>query len=155
MISYRKFKRKDLKHLAIIYEEGFSPLYGEKTQTYAKRFIELYETALLQGVEGEMFIAEEGHKPVGFAVIHEESPNEYKFGPMVILPSFQRQGIGIYLLQLCVDYARSKKISKFYLKVHDINEPAINLYKKLGFLVSEILPSDLKGVEYLKMVYKL
>ncbi len=153
MISYRKFVRTDLDQLRSIYIQGFSALYGDAAPSYADEFLNLYRAALLNEVEGEMFVAERAHTLVGFAVIHKESTKEFKFGPMVVLPSAQKQGIGSQLFQLCINFARSKQIKQFYLKVHETNQSAINLYKKFGLSVTAKLPSNLEGVEFLKMVF--
>ena len=152
MINFRKFKKKDMKQLHTIYLSGFSNLYGEKAEQYANQFLQLYESALLKGIEGELFVAEENGKIIGFAVIHSESPKEYKFGPIVVLPSAQHQGIGSQLLQMSINFARSKRVKQFYLKVHQTNLKAINLYKKFGFSITETFPSDLDGVNFVKMV---
>ncbi len=155
MISYRKFANKDLNQLYSAYLEGFSPLFGHTVQQHAENFFNLYKSALSKGIEGELFIAEKNGKILGFAVIHQESTKEFKLGPIVVLPSFQCQGIGSHLLQLCINYAQSKKAKQLYLKVHDNNQAAIALYKKFGFSIIEIFPSDLEGQNFLKMEYIL
>ncbi|NVM29765.1 MAG: GNAT family N-acetyltransferase [Candidatus Helarchaeota archaeon] len=155
MISYRKFENKDLDQLLSVYLQGFSALYGDTTQQYAEEFLELYESALIEGVEGEMFIAEKDNNIIGFAVIHQESTTEFKFGPIVVVPIFQRRGIGSKLLQLCINFARSNRVKQFYLKVNDNNQAAVAFYKKFGFSIIEAFPSDVEGHNFLKMVYTL
>lgn len=155
MINFRKFKKKDLEQLHNIYLLGFSNLYGENAEQYANQFLKLYQSALLKGIEGELFVAEKKGKIIGFAVIHKETPKDYKFGPIVVVPSAQHQGTGSQLLQMCINFARSKRAKQFYLKVHENNLAAINLYKKFGFSITETFPSDLDGIDFVKMVYIL
>ncbi|NVM54323.1 MAG: GNAT family N-acetyltransferase [Candidatus Helarchaeota archaeon] len=155
MIKYRSFKEKELDQIFSLYVEGYSDLYGKSVQEHATQFVALFQTALKEDVEGDMFVAEENNVLIGFAVIHKEPTNEWKFGPIVVHPSFQRRGIGSYLLQMCIKFAQSKQIQQFYLKVHEHNQAAINLYKKFGFSTTNVFPSDLEGKNYLKMLYSL
>ncbi len=155
MILYRPFESKDLPHLVSVYIAAFSTIYKEKTPHQGEEFIKLYHAALLKGIEGEMFVADQDGTILGFAVIHKESRKEYKFGPIVVLPAVQHQGIGTKLLQLCIDFAQSKRVKQFYLKVHEHNQIAIDFYKKFGFTLTKIFPSDLTGINYLKMVYRI
>ena len=155
MVSYRKFENKDLDQLLPVYIQGFSTLYGDTIQQHGEEFLNQYKAALAEGVEGQMFIAEKDNSIIGFAVIHQESTTEYKFGPIIVLPSLQRRGIGSKLLQLCIDFARSNRVKQFYLKVYDNNQVAVAFYKKFGFSTIEAFPSDVEGHNFLKMVYTL
>ncbi|MHA1649214.1 MAG: GNAT family N-acetyltransferase [Candidatus Helarchaeota archaeon] len=152
MIIYRTFEEKDLDHVYSIYLTGYFHLYGDKVKIHADQFLKLFRSSLIHKTEGEMFIAEKDGVPVGFATIHKEPTNEWKFGPIIVTPSAQGQGIGYQLLQLCIDFARSKNVSQIYLKVHEHNENAINLYKKSGFILKDVIPSDIPGINYLKMI---
>jgi len=131
--------------------KSFSWLYGAEVHTYATQFITLFQEASDGGVEGEMFVADQEGLLIGFAVIHGEPSDEWKFGPIAVLPSFQHEGIGSHLLQLCLEFAQSHKIKSVYLKVHEHNSPAIKLYKKFGFTVTEIVPSSLPNKNFLMM----
>ena len=155
MVRFRPFQRRDLDQLALVYEKAFAVIYGMSAPEHAEKFIKLYHAALIRGIEGEMYIAEEAGNVLGFAVIHEESREEYKFGPIVVLPSVQRQGIGSQLLKLCIEFTRSKNVNQFYLKVNENNQTAINFYKKHRFTIVDRLPSDLEGIKYVKMVILL
>jgi len=154
-INYRPFQPEDLNQLYAIYVKAHSWLYGEKVHEHASEFITLFQEALNEGTEGELFVAEQNGTLIGFAVIHQEPPNEWKFGPIAVIPSFQHEGIGSNLLELCINFARSKEVRSFYLKVHEHNQFAIRLYQKFGFTVTEILPSSLPGKNFLKMLISL
>lgn len=52
-----------------------------------------------------------------------------------ILKAFQGQGIGKMLFEALEKWARSKKIHRLELDVIVPNERAINLYKKMGFVI--------------------
>lgn len=46
---------------------------------------------------------------------------------------FRRQGIGFYMLEELIKQANSRGITSLTLEVRKSNQPAIHLYKKLGF----------------------
>ncbi|HUY00466.1 MAG TPA: GNAT family N-acetyltransferase [Candidatus Deferrimicrobium sp.] len=154
-IFYRQFNIEDLNDILFIYRQGYALLYGNEVKKHAEQFIELFQAALREGVEGEMFIAEKYNNLIGFAIIHKEASGNWKFGPIAVLPAKQNRGIGSHLLQLCINFARVKQVKQFYLKVHEHNQNAINLYKKFNFTIIDTVPSDLEGKKYLKMIYNL
>ena len=52
---------------------------------------------------------------------------------------YQKKGIGKLLLNYCIENCKKLGFKKFYLHVATTNLPAFNLYKKLGFKVSETI----------------
>ena len=52
---------------------------------------------------------------------------------MGVLRNFRSQGIGKKLLRLAIEDAFSKGLTRIHLNVFSSNEPAIGLYKKVGF----------------------
>jgi len=152
MTTYRRFQPSDLDQIFSVYTKSFSWLYGAKVPDYASQFVTIFRAAFNEGADGEMFVAEQEGALIGFAVIHREATDEWKFGPIAVVPAFQREAIGSHLLELCIDFARSNDVKSFYLKVHEHNLPAIKLYKKFGFTVTEIVPSSLTSTNFLKMI---
>ncbi|WP_378180421.1 GNAT family N-acetyltransferase [Aquimarina sp. SS2-1] len=58
---------------------------------------------------------------------------------------WQNQGIGTFLLQSAVDWAQKNKILKtIWLEVYANNNPGIELYKKLKFKQSGVVPNFFK-----------
>ena len=53
--------------------------------------------------------------------------------------SYQGKGLGKALLSYCLDNCRKKGLKNFYLHTAVTNYPAINLYMKLGFRVTETI----------------
>ncbi|MHA1263926.1 MAG: GNAT family N-acetyltransferase [Candidatus Helarchaeota archaeon] len=150
-ITYRPFRRRDFRQIRFVYMEAFHDLFGTEVITHAETFITLFKRALKEGTAGEMFVAEENKRIVGFAVIHNESTGEWKFGPIAVLSTKQHLGIGSKLLQICIDYAKTNNVKEFYLKVHKSNKTAIQLYHKFGFEVIASVPSDISGISFLYM----
>ena len=57
-----------------------------------------------------------------------------EIGIMLGNPKYQRKGYGMEALNLLLDYGFSfLNLRNIYLKVFEYNEPAYNLYKKVGF----------------------
>lgn len=63
---------------------------------------------------------------------------------MAVLPEFQNQGIGRYLLQKAIEIADNQGLQA-KLEVHSDNATALNLYRSMGFL-------ELDG--YLVMIWR-
>ena len=56
-----------------------------------------------------------------------------------ILPAFRSQGLGTAMIQLFLDMAAQKNISRVILQVSADNHAALALYKKTGFRITEAL----------------
>ncbi len=59
---------------------------------------------------------------------------------IAVLPEHQRKGMGQALLKEVLSKMRISKAKECYLEVRVTNVHAINLYKKLGFETSRVLP---------------
>lgn len=57
---------------------------------------------------------------------------------VAVKPTFRRQGIGQRMLEELIKQAESRGITSLTLEVRKSNYPAINLYKKLGFVEAGI-----------------
>ncbi len=60
------------------------------------------------------------------------SPESIYVGGIQILPEFQGKGIGTALFTELIEESKNTGVP-ITLEVHDVNESAINFYKKLGF----------------------
>ncbi|HIQ29392.1 MAG TPA: ribosomal-protein-alanine N-acetyltransferase [Candidatus Caldiarchaeum subterraneum] len=61
---------------------------------------------------------------------------------VAMLPEYRRRGIGFELMRRTVDSLREVyNCDEAYLEVRVSNEPAINLYKKLGFAIVSVQKS--------------
>ena len=65
---------------------------------------------------------------------------------LMVLPEYQKKGIGIFLLKKALQKLHEKGAKHVYLTVFSINEKAIDLYKKCGFHVDKH-----KTVKYFKI----
>ena len=77
---------------------------------------------------------------VGFAVAH---PTRRKYGRILtldIIPEARRAGLGSKLMAASEDRLRELGCSEVYLETAVNNEPALRLYRKLGYEVLGVLP---------------
>jgi ribosomal-protein-alanine N-acetyltransferase len=71
---------------------------------------------------------------VGALVFTNASPGEWEIENIVVDSALRRQGIGAALIRELAVRAKEKGAIRFHLEVRASNEPAIALYKKLGFV---------------------
>lgn len=76
------------------------------------------------------FIVEINEQIVGY-IICWYCFNELHIGNIAVIESWQREGIGKFILTKTFDYFRDYEVA--YLEVRESNHPAINLYTTFGF----------------------
>ena len=62
--------------------------------------------------------------------------SDYSIISVATKPSHVRRGIATRLLKRLIEDAREKEIFALSLEVNEFNEPAIKLYRKLGFIIT-------------------
>lgn len=61
---------------------------------------------------------------------------------IAVIPEYRRRGIGRELMVKAMEAMKNiYNVSEYYLEVRVSNQPAINLYKKLGYRVVQRVPS--------------
>ncbi|TCT20339.1 acetyltransferase (GNAT) family protein [Melghiribacillus thermohalophilus] len=88
------------------------------------------------------FVAMEGDQPAGFVFNAIKEINGRKLawnGGTGIVPEKRGTGIGKKLIQTSLDYYQKQGVHTAYLEALRSNEPAINLYKKMGYMVIDHL----------------
>jgi len=60
---------------------------------------------------------------------------------IAVLEQFRRRGIASALIKTTIDRLIKRKVNEFYLEVRVSNYPAINLYKKFNFVITNKIPS--------------
>ena len=92
------------------------------------------------------YVAEAGGKIVGYVMCRVERGSLYtRFKPwgrqghiisIAVSPEMRRKGIGTALMKAAIKSLREEyNVDEIYLEVRVSNNPAISLYKKLGFKV--------------------
>jgi ribosomal-protein-alanine N-acetyltransferase len=88
----------------------------------------------------ESLSAEPEDRIAGFVVAH---PIRRKYGRILtldIVPQARRSGLATQLMNACEDRLRSLGCNEVYLETAIDNEPALRLYRKLGYEVLRTLP---------------
>jgi GNAT superfamily N-acetyltransferase len=93
---------------------------------------------------GHIFLALDGGEVVGTCALVRVTGATYELAKMSVDARIRGQGIGAALGTAVIDKARSLKAERLYLESNTILEPAIRLYRKLGFeeFVGEPSPYD-------------
>ena len=97
---------------------------------------------------GELFACIENGDILGAAVLSENPEGSYELGDwtleldrgeylvihtLAVNPGYERRGVGSFLVDGCIRYAKSSGYKAIRLDVVAENFPAVNLYKKKGF----------------------
>jgi len=134
-----------------IYENKFQPDFKRLNEEWIKRYFEIEESDLVALNEpqkyilnkgGEIFVALENEKVLGVcAMIKSKIPNyNYELAKMAVSPEAQGKGVGFNLANYAIDWVKAQNANKIFLDSNSILEPAIKLYRKLGF-------SEIQGIE--------
>ncbi len=124
-------------------------VYDELTRRDAERCAELEELLFggddpwpeaafvreLAAAHNRYFAARMGDTLVGYAGIARLGrvrPFEYEIHTIGVDPAYQRHGIGRALMDRLLAWAEPEAV--VYLEVRTDNDPAINLYRSLGFV---------------------
>ncbi len=81
------------------------------------------------------FEAWQDHQLVGLVAAYVNAPDKHTafVTNVSVLPTFVGRGIAKELIQQCIDYVQAQQYKKLVLEVSDGNQPAIRLYRKVGF----------------------
>lgn len=84
---------------------------------------------------GAIWVALMEDTPAGVCALmpDHEAPDTYELTKMGVDPGYQGLGIGYALGRAVLDGARSMGARRVYLESNTVLEPAIRLYRKLGF----------------------
>ena len=84
---------------------------------------------------GAILTATENESVVGSCALFKHSEEEFELARMAVDPEFQSQGIGRALAQRVISIAAERGGKRIKLLTNTVLEPAIALYKSLGFVV--------------------
>jgi ribosomal protein S18 acetylase RimI-like enzyme len=138
-IGLRLFSEKDIPFLKKVYfstrEEELkqvSDWTDEMKNTFLTHQFDAQHEYYQKNYVGAKFcVVEHRHKPIGRLYYDENFENGIRIIDIAILPEFQNQGIGSEILKGL--FERSKAIQQpVTIHVESFN-PAMNLYKRLGF----------------------
>jgi len=83
---------------------------------------------------GSIFMASVSHEIAGTVALKYVAPGIYEFTKMAVDEKFRGRKLGKMLAEAAIDKARALGAYKIILYSNTVLEPAIALYKKLGFI---------------------
>lgn len=123
-VKFRKTRVKDLEQIQRIEQLSFKNPYPP-----------YYMKALIESLSDISIVAEIGSKIIGYIFARVEFGRIGHIITIAVDPSYRRRGIGEKLMKEALSALRKLGCSSVYLEVRVSNNPAINLYKKLGFKI--------------------
>ena len=112
----KKFNQSDLKSILDIQKNELRPFWSEKQ---------------ILDVCDDIYVLKDKSIILGFIVIKKIS-RDAEIHNLIIKDKYRNQGFGKVLVKLMLDKLE-KSINRIYLEVAVNNEPALRLYKALGF----------------------
>ncbi len=123
---FRKMEESDLDEVCAIERDAFSEPWSKAA------FIES-----LSGDNNHFFVVDIEGTIAGYCGYYEAAGEGYICN-VAVSANFRRQGIGYKMLQGLIRHAQDRGVYSLTLEVRKSNLPAINLYKKLGFIEAGI-----------------
>lgn len=91
---------------------------------------------------GQIFFAISDDKAVGTAAMIRVDSSSFELAKMAVSPEYRNRGIGDKLIISCVGFASEKRASEIILESNTKQAAAIELYRKHGFIETELDPNS-------------
>ena len=155
--------RRDLSHVADLIELCFSDTLDPDGQRYLKRMRQSGQNSggrwfdpppFYVNMTADGFVWQENGEIVGnISLIPFASLGRpiYLIANVAVHPDYRRKGIARALTVAALEQAQSRRIRSIWLQVRDNNDPALRLYKSIGFIERArrttwtLLPGNFKG----------
>lgn len=128
-MSIRAATTSDFEKLLQIAEHIFSGLEKKASFNWPEHLLR----SELRNVTATLVFEDETNGIVGF-LSFRHLPDFYEISVLATAPSAQKTGVQTQLIQYLQDLAAKQRID-ILLEVHHENEPALRLYRRLGFLL--------------------
>lgn len=120
MILYRYAENKDVSDILSLDKENFSNNFKE----------EFY----LDYIKNQRVIVAEKEKNVIGYILFNQILDEAEIYKIVVLKDFRKKKIAFKIFEFLLNELKKSDVKKIFLEVRKSNIPAINLYKKCGFI---------------------
>jgi GNAT superfamily N-acetyltransferase len=107
---------------------------------------------LLRG--GSILMAEDGGEIVGCCALIRIAADAFELAKMAVAPAARGKGIGMMLGRAAVDRAQRMGARRVELLSNRVLQPALHLYRKLGFIEVPLGPTDYRRAD-IRMVLRL
>lgn len=122
-----------------IYKEDFKQLNIEWISKYFE--LELPDMQQLDSPEeyilskgGKIYLARYGNKVIGTITLKKDSDTVFELSKMAVSPDYQGRGAARMLAEHLIKEAKKAGCKMLFLESNKKLVPALNLYKKLGFI---------------------
>ena len=126
MILYRYAENKDVSDILSLDNENFSNNFKE--------------AFYLEYIKNQRVIVAEKEKNVIGYIIFNQILDEAEIYKIVVLKDFRKKQVAFKIFDFLLNELKKSDVKKIFLEVRKNNIPAINLYKKCGFIdIREII----------------
>ncbi len=126
-ISFRRATIDDLEEIQSIERSSFKYPYSTFYMKNLLKYADIY------------YVAEMDNKIVGYIIARKEAYNMGHIISIAVHPDYRKMGIGEKMLQKVEKELKEMGCYRVYLEVRISNQPAISLYKKLGYLTFKVI----------------
>ncbi len=152
----RVLEKSDIDFLHRLYNNPDIMNFWFKEAFYSKSTLEAYFEKQLKDSQTKSFILQNGDEIIGLIQLLEVE-NIHRKAEFAIMfdPLKQGKGYALKATNLAIEYAfRTLNLNKLYLYVDAINEKAIHIYEKAGFVQEAFLKDEyFVDGEYHNIVY--
>lgn len=121
----------DVDRIMAVMEAAFDPAWGEawnrRQVTDSLAFAHTHYR--LAGIDGSH--PADGEEAAGFTLVRA-APGEEELLLVAVAPAARGRGLGAHLILQAIEDARGRRADRLFLEARH-NNPAIDLYRKLGF----------------------
>ena len=148
IIDYQPQYAKDFYNLNVEWLKKYFYVepYDEKVLSNPKKYV------LEPG--GYIFFAKYNDEIVGVVSLINQK-TFFELSKMAVSPKYQGLKIGLQLMNFSINFAKNKKWESITLYSHRSLVPAINLYKKMGFIEIPVEENSHYERSDIKMILKL
>ena len=146
-LSIRQADISDTNIICVLGVTTFYEAYFEQDESsdLANYVLESFAQARIEdeldSADSTFFIAELNGKAVGYAKLREnqavdclKNENAVELQRIYLLERVKRKGVGVALLNRCLEAARAKGYETLWLGVWERNRAALGFYEKTGFV---------------------
>ena len=141
----------------IDYEPQFKDDFKRLNMEWISKYFEL-EAPDLQHLDhpekyilskgGKIYLAKLGDKIIGTITLKKESDTVYELSKMAVSPEYQGRGAAKMLAEHLISEAKKLGCQMLFLESNQKLIPALNLYKKLGFVEVPLAESPYSRADY-------
>lgn len=134
-VTFRLALPTDLDEICALEEQCFpeEPWSRQMFEEELRNDMALFVVAEEQGTDGNGGHCAEKDRVVGYIIAWVIAPVESQVGSIAVLPEYRRRGLGRQMLEILFAACRETGTRDTYLEVRVSNEPAIALYRSMGF----------------------